>query len=131
MSKSESFLAFEAALKDSKELQEKFIAAQKRIIENKEAASDGEVIVKAAAEIGFTLTIEELERALAQAEELNEEELGNVSGGAATAEALCLYDYYCYTAYNHDNDGKKDRPCWSDYYCVIISNYEEGYESYI
>ena len=131
MSKSENILAFEAALKESKELQEKYAAAQKRISEAKEASSDGELIVKAAAEIGFTLTVAELERALAQVEELNEEELGNVSGGAATAEALCLYDYYCYTAYMHDNDGKKDRPCWSDYYCVAISNYEEGYESYI
>ena len=35
MSKSENILAFEAALQGSKELQEKFVAAQKRIFENK------------------------------------------------------------------------------------------------
>ena len=49
MSKSENILAFEAALKENKELFEKFTAAKKRIAENKEAASDGELLVKAAA----------------------------------------------------------------------------------
>ena len=81
MSKSENILAFEAALKENKELREKYEAAQKRIIENKEAESDGEVLVKAAAEVGFTLTLEELERAMAQYQELNDEELEDVAGG--------------------------------------------------
>ena len=40
MSKSENILAFEAALKESKELQEKFEVSRKRIIDNKEAVSD-------------------------------------------------------------------------------------------
>ena len=46
MSKSENMLAFEAALKENKELQEKFEAAAKRMTENKEAQGN-EVLIKA------------------------------------------------------------------------------------
>ena len=93
MSKSENIKAFEAALKENKELQEKFAAAQKRIMENKEASSNGEVLVKAAAEIGYTLTMAELERAFAQIQELNDEELGQVAGGL---DYSCLGVYCCF-----------------------------------
>ena len=91
MSKSENILAFEAALQGSKELQEKFVAAQKRIFENKEAEGHAEVVVKAAAEVGFTLTVAEVERTIAEAQELSEEELGNVAGGATSS--WCASDY--------------------------------------
>jgi acyl-CoA reductase-like NAD-dependent aldehyde dehydrogenase len=81
MSKSENVLAFEAALKESKELQEKFAAAKKRIVENQEAATDVELLVKAAAQVGYTLNEDELARAIAQMQELSEEELEKVAGG--------------------------------------------------
>ena len=99
MSKSENILAFEAALKESKELLEKYNAAKKRIIENKEAANDDEVLVKAAAEIGYTLSIAELERVSAEAEELNDDDLAIVAGGARTP---CLYNYDCMFLYMTD-----------------------------
>ena len=118
MSKSESILAFEAALQESKELQEKFVAAQKRIIENKEAESDGELLVKAAAEVGFTLTMEELERAMAQKQELNDEELDNVAGGASNTQNLCWKDYSCSFVYHHDSTDKDDF-CALNYFCII------------
>ncbi len=118
MSKSETLVAFEAALKESKELQEKFAAASQRIAENKEAESDGELLVKAAAEVGFTLTMEELERAFAQIQELNEEELGNVSGGASNTQDLCWKDYSCSFVYHHDSTDKDDF-CAFDYFCII------------
>ena len=96
MSKSENILAFEAALKESEELQEKLLAAQKRIVENKEASSESEVLVKAAAEVGYTLTIAEVERAIAQNQELSEEELENVSGGLfLLGDDWCWTDYRC------------------------------------
>ena len=81
MGKFENILTFEAALQGSKELQEKFASAKARIAESGEAASDAELLVKAAAEVGYTLTVEELERAIAQAQEVNEEELAKVAGG--------------------------------------------------
>ena len=128
MSKSETIKAFEAALHESKELQEKFVAAQKRIVENKEASSDSEVLVKAAAELGFTLAMEELERVAAQAEELNDEELKQVSGGFSGGDyapdnyATCLGAYYCHYVWAHDEDGILNRACWNDYICNIIVN---------
>jgi predicted ribosomally synthesized peptide with nif11-like leader len=116
MSKSENILAFEAALKENKELQEKFEAAAKRIVENKEASSDSEVLVKAAAEIGFTLTMEELERAFAQIQELNEEELENVAGGAAAKnDDWCAFSHHCYIAFLHTYDGSTTAACWDNY----------------
>jgi predicted ribosomally synthesized peptide with nif11-like leader len=81
MSKSENMIAFELALKESKELREKFVAAQKRIAENKEASNDVELLVKAAAAVGYTLTVAEIERAIAQAQEINDEDLAKVAGG--------------------------------------------------
>ena len=128
MSQSENIRAFEAALRESKELQAKFAAAQKRIVENKEASSDGEVLVKAAAEIGFTLSMAELERATAQMQEINDEELKQVSGGFSGGDyapdnyATCLGAYYCHYVWAHDEDGFKNRACWNDYICNIIVN---------
>ena len=92
MSKSENMIAFELALKERKELREKFVAAQKRIAENKEASNDVELLVKAAAEVGYTLTVVEIERAIAQAQEINDEDLAKVAGGnwinADTSQSL-------------------------------------------
>ena len=81
MNKSENIKAFDAALKENKELLDKFNAAAKRIMENKEAESDAGLIVKAAAEIGFTLTEAEIERQMANTQEIGDEELANVAGG--------------------------------------------------
>ena len=118
MSKSENILAFEAALKENKELQKKFVAAQKRIIENKEAESDGELLVKVAAEIGFTLSVAEIERSMAQNQELSDEELDNVAGGAG--KEWCSAAYYCFMVY--ENGGEPESPCKSNYECFIFEN---------
>ena len=127
MSKSEKFLAFEAALKESKELQEKFEVAKKRIADNKEASCDGELIIKSAAEIGFTLTMEEMERAVAQMQELSDEELKQVVGGRGIdPDTWCWFSYYCYAAIQHDDDSVTRRPCWSDYTCVLTYHVEDG-----
>ena len=89
-------LAFEAALKENKELQDKFAAAKKRIVENKEAEDNAEALVKAAAEIGFTLTVAEVERAIAEAQELSDEDLAKVAGGSSEKpDEWCMADYYC------------------------------------
>lgn len=116
MSKSENLLAFEAALKENKELQEKFETAKKRIFENKEATSDGEMLVKAAAEVGFTLTMEELERSFARSQELCDEELDKVAGGTGEKnDDWCFYDHHCYIAFKHTDDGSTTANCWDNY----------------
>ena len=119
MSKSEKLLAFEAALQESKELQEKFAAAQKRIIENKAASSDGEVLVKAAAEVGYTISVAEVERAFAQNQELSDEELGQVAGGL---DYSCLGVYCCFVVLVHENSGIDGYACYSNYGCIFSEN---------
>lgn len=93
MSKSENILAFEAALTENTELKAKYDAALKRIVENKEAANDGEALVKAAAEVGFTLTMAELERSMAQNQALSDEDLSQVAGAGDSTDTPCLVDY--------------------------------------
>ena len=95
MSKSETLLAFEAALKNSKELQEKFAAAMKRIAENKEAASDAELLVKAAAEVGFTLNTAEMERLIAQMQEISDEDLSKVAGENWSSDYSLYLPFTC------------------------------------
>ena len=120
MSKSENIQAFEAALMDNIALQDKYKAALKRIIENKEATSDGEAMVKAAAEIGFTLTMAELERKAAENQELSDDDLEQVSGGSAERNS-CWYDYACEWANMHDSTSKND-VCFADYLCSFVFN---------
>ena len=68
----------------------------------------------------------ELERAFAQTQELNDDELNRVTGGQGIdPDSLCWKDYYCFAVLRHDDDGKTDRPCWSDYTCVVTYNVEE------
>ena len=96
MSKSENMLAFETALKENKELQEKFEAAAKRMTENKEAQGN-EVLIKAAAEVGFTLTLAEVERAMAESEEIGDDELAEVVGGINIFKGeWCPFSYSCF-----------------------------------
>ena len=118
MSNFENIKAFETALKESKELLENFETAAKRIMENKEASCDGELMVKAAAEVGYTLSMAELERAFAQSQELSDEDLDKVAGGGifADPDAWCMKDYACIVAFKHDSDNKQ-HICFADYNC--------------
>ena len=121
MSKSENILAFEAAMKENKELHEKYEAALKRIVENKEAANDGEALVKAAAEVGFTVTMAELERSVAQNQELSDDDLEMVIGGCDCNDhrGECFFDYSCTLTFKHGSTCKTDE-CFYDYRCNEI-----------
>ena len=122
MSKSENILAFEAALKENKDLRATYEAALKRITENKEATSDGEALVKAAAEVGFTLTMAELERAMAQIQKLDDEDLAQVSGGTDEESwSWCLDIWYCFLVLVH-GDGDTSAACYSNYHCMFFEN---------
>ena len=74
--KSEEMLRLERDMDE--QLKEKLDAEIKRI--SGEAQSDGEAMVKAAAALGYTITIEELERSVADLEQLDDDEL-DASGG--------------------------------------------------
>ena len=67
--------------KADKELAEKFKAATERIGKENASLSKNEVFVKAAAELGYTVNLAELERAEAQKKELSDEEIDSVAGG--------------------------------------------------
>ena len=124
MPKSDEMLRFEADLTADGKLRESFDAAVKRIAEAGEATSDGDALVKAAAELGYNLSMGELERLYADSQELSDEELDAISGGR---DCICLADYYCFTLLRHNNETdpynrQEKLACWSDYKCVIWEN---------
>ena len=74
--------------------------------------------------LGYDVPLADLERSLAAAQELDDDELDAISGGAGTADShtdWCMGRYYCYTAFLHTDDHTTDhnRACWSDYKCMI------------
>ena len=124
MQKSDELLRFEADINADGKLRESFDAAIKRIAGAGETTNDGDAMVKAAAELGYDLSLNELERLYAESQELSDEELGAVAGGRADS---CMTDYYCYTVVNHDSetdpDGKKESvACFVDYKCMAYWN---------
>ena len=142
MSKSEELLRLERDLDEQPELREKLEAEIKRIAETKEAESDGEAMVKAAAALGYTITLEELERATADLEKLDDDELDAAGGarkkGKTAEERLeervknterdeyhhrlhCNDFWHCYIVTLHTETAVKNVACWSNHSCAIIS----------
>ena len=113
MGKSDNIINFEEALK-TKENKEKFEAALKKIAEEKTAKNDGEALQKAAKELGFDLSLEELEHSLAEKQEMPDEELDKVAGGS------CGISYGCAIAWKHDSKQDKSQDCFYDYNCVLV-----------
>ena len=147
MGKSEELLRLERDLNGQPELREKLDAEIKRIAETGEAECDGEAMVKAAAALGYTITLEELERAAADLEKLDDDELEAAGGESYKSfndskgcsktqksynraknskdekgrEGYCTYDWHCGMAFKHSNSKSKDTYCWGDYLCEIIN----------
>ena len=107
-------------LSTNAELRKKMEETAKRIAESGEAKSDGEILVKAAAELGYAVKIADFERAMADDEELDPEELKQSAGGVSQ----CFTDYNCYNIVNHsDNPNpelKRKSACFSEYVCLWI-----------
>ena len=149
MSKSEELLRLERDLDEQPELREKLDTEIKRIAEAGEAECDGEAMVKAAAALGYTITLEELERAAADLEKLDDDEL-EIAGGESYKsfndskgcsktqnsfnraknskdekgrDGYCAYDWHCGMAFKHSNSKSKDTYCWGDYLCEIINKF--------
>ena len=110
----ENVKKLENALNEDKELAAKFEAELQRITKEKDAANDGEAFVKAAKAVGFDISMADLEKAHAETQEMDPEELGNSAGG------LCIFDYDCYTAFFHDTPDESGTACWSDHDCAAL-----------
>ena len=115
----ENVRKFEKDLRGSKELQKRLVEELKKITEEKSAESDAEAMAKAAQALGYDFTVADMEKANAETQELDVEEMEQAAGG------VCFADYDCYTAWNHDTPDQKGTACFSDYECMTV--YHESF----
>ena len=110
----ENVRKFEKALRESKELQARLAQELEKIAEEKSALNDAEAMAKAAQALGYDFTVADMEKANAEAQELDPEEMEQAAGG------WCFADYDCYTAWNHDSPDQPGSACLKDYDCVSV-----------
>ena len=115
----ENVREFEKALREREELRKKFEAEFKRIAEEKSAESDAEAIAKAAQALGYDFTVADMEKAQAEIQELDPEEMGKAAGGW-TEGSWCFADYACYIAWHHDTPDQQGFACFTDYNCIVL-----------
>ena len=115
----ENVRKFEKTLREDEELRARFAAEFKRIAEEKIAGSDAEAYVKAAKALGVDLSLAEVEKASAETQELDLEEMGKAAGGW-TEGSWCFADYACYTAWNHDSPDEEGFACFTNHNCLIL-----------
>ena len=87
---------FLADIRADRELFQKVEEIGRRMVEAGSDESNNELVAKAAAELGYSITAAELERAEAAAEELDDDQLEEVSGGS---DARCDHGYDCSRSY--------------------------------
>ena len=112
----------EDALAADSELRDKYQEILDRVIAEGGAKNDGEVIQKVAAELGYEVPLEELERAWAGEQELDEAELDKVAGGWTDEhghDTSCFVAWHCYTITCHTETIHKNVNCWSNYKCMF------------
>ena len=110
----ENVRKFEADLRGNEELQEKLYEELVKIAKEKSAESDAEAMAKAAHALGYDFTVADMEKANAETQELDPEEMEQAAGG------WCFADYDCYTAWNHDSPDQPGSACLKDYDCVSV-----------
>lgn len=119
----ETVRKFKEALQENEELRKQFMEELKRIAAAKEAESDAEAVAKAAMALGYDFTAADYEKANAETQELDADELAAISGGD---DSFCLVDYACFLALKHNTDRRvKDEACARDYQCVYV--YRRGF----
>ena len=107
MSKSEELLRMERDMNEHPELREKPDAEIKGIIEAKEAESDGELMVMAAA-LGCTITIGEMERAIADPEKPDDEAPETAGGETTPTGTYDNYNCMCLWHKGEKRSGRKN-----------------------
>ena len=110
----ENVRKFEADLRGNEELQKKLFEELVKIAKEKSAESDAEAMAKAAQTLGYDFTVADMEKANAETQELDPEEMEQAAGG------WCFADYDCYTAWNHDSPDQPGSACLKDYDCVSV-----------
>ena len=100
----ENVRKFEKDLRGNEKLQKKLFEELAKIAKEKSAESDAEAMAK--------VTVADMEKANAETQELDPEEMEQAAGG------WCFADYDCYTAWNHDSPDQPGSACLKDYDCV-------------
>ena len=110
----ENVRKFEADLRGNEKLQKKLFEELAKIAKDKSAESDAEAMVKAAQTLGYDFTVADMEKANAETQELDPEEMEQAAGG------WCFADYDCYTAWNHDSPDEEGFACFTNHNCLIL-----------
>lgn len=131
MKQSEEMKRLETELEKDENLRKALEETCRRIAESGNAKNDIEVMVKAAAELGYTITPEDSTRRLAGSEEIDLDELNTVTGGVQSDRGEWFtddkgHDGFCWTAWHcamttlHTETETKRIYCFSDYMCHLI-----------
>ena len=89
MENREELKRFLADIHADRELYRKVEEIGQRMVEAGSDESNNELVAKAAKELGYAFTVAELERATAATEELDDDQLEEVSGGACFKGFTC------------------------------------------
>ena len=128
MKKSEEILRMERDMNENPELLEKLKAEVRRIAEAGEAECDGEALLKAAAALGYTITLDEQDRAAAELEAVDDEELSKVAGGMhptidVPIDEWCMSDYDCFSSWhtNREDEEGHNEWCLTGWHCTVAT----------
>lgn len=135
MTRTSEMARLESDLKSSVELRARFEGAARRIADAGEATSDADAMAKAAAELGYGVSASDVEKMIADAENLDEEELVSVAAGNLfnnvggplldgrddmdNHAAWCVAAWHCYTGFMHTEGSTKEEKCMRNYACVF------------
>lgn len=93
-------------------------------IKKEDVKSEAEAFSLAAAAVGLEITPEEVERELAAAMELNDDELEAINVGVDTSgedpighDNSCTFLWHCYATTWHNEEYNDNTKCWSDHIC--------------
>ena len=115
----ENVRKFEKDLRGNEKLQKKLFEELAKIAKEKSVESDAEAMAKAAQTLGYDFTVADMEKAQAEIQELDPEEMGKAAGGW-TEGSWCFADYACYTAWNHDSPDEEGFACFTNHNCLIL-----------
>ena len=125
----ENVRKFEKALRENEELRKQLSEELKKIGGEKKAESYAEAMAMAARALGYDFTVADIEKAGAEAQELDPDEMETAAGG------VCAVDYDCYTAWNHDTPNQQGTACFGDYECITVYHDSKAgkhlYEEYV
>lgn len=130
MKQSEELKRFEEDLRGSEELRKRLDDVCRRIAAEGQVANDGEVMVAAAKEFGYNISIAALEQARAEAEELDPEALALIVGGVDNSGKDWCADtnYTCFAAYHAMTEDESGHGgwCWTGWHCLAATLHTEA-----